>query len=383
MTLDRFKKHREQLNLSFSLPKELQIKIATTQEDYVEGCKIIYDCYIEKGYSTENPHAIRVTPYHLLPSTTMILALWNDQVIGTISLIRDNPLGLPLEAIFNLDSIRKEQKICCEISSLAIKKEFRGQGGEVFFPLVRYMWNYALDYFGIDYFVIAVNPSMQELYETIFYFKPLLLNNVVESYDFANNNPAVGQYIDLKNSYQMLDEKYGDTPFKQNLSQYLQQKFIVNYQYPKRYFFTHLDSPASPHWIDIFDQYIPQLKNQLTRKLISNAFGYKSEDEMKMSNHHNRNRIPVTFQVLNFQEARIVDISQRGFKIVSQHEFSISTPVLLKLELSKSLSTTVLAQPVWKKEQKVYGFQILKESKVWAQFIQEIYQSHNEYDNAS
>jgi hypothetical protein len=375
MKSKRFEEHRDQLNLSATLPKELTIKIASTVEEYKEAYKIIYDCYIEKGYTNENAHGIRATPYHLLPSTTLVLALWDEEIIGTISLIRDNPLGLPLEAIFNLESFRKEQKALCEVSSFAIKKNFRGKGGEIFYPIMRYMWNYSLHYFGIDYFVIAVNPSMHELYESIFLFQPLMKNNVIETYDFANNNPAVGQFIDVKNSYQILDEQYGDRPFHKNISLYLQQKDIPNYQYPKRKFCTHIDSPATPQWMELFNQYIPQLQNEVTRKRISNAFGYKNENEMNMSSVHNRNRVPVTFEVLNFPKAKIIDVSEKGFKMISQYEFSLSTPVVLKLQLSKDVSTTVLAQPVWKKDCEVYGFQIIKQSKKWNLLIQDIYPS--------
>lgn len=369
----RYEQHRAQLNLPEMLPKELTIKLAASAEDYIKGFKIIYDCYIEKGYAESNVHSMRATPYHLLPHTTMILAYWNDEVIGTVSLIRDNPLGLPIESIFNLERFRKEQKSFCEVSSMAIKKEFRGQKGEIFFPLIRYAWTYTLEYFGIDMCVIAVNPTMQELYESILYFEPLEFNNTVDNYDFANNNPAVGEYIDIKNSYKFLDEKYKNLPFNKNISLFLQQKDIPNYQFPIRKYNSHLDSPALPSWIELFKKILPQLRNDQLRKNIANAFGFKNEEEMSLASNQNRNRIPVTFKIINFPESKVVDISMNGLKLISNEDFDLLNPTLLRIQVSNDTSLSIVAKLVWKNNKNNYGFQIIEQSKKWNELVLEIY----------
>ncbi len=46
---------------------------------------------------TPDPSGMRVTIYHALPTTTTLCAKIGDQVVGTLSLIRESALGVPLQ----------------------------------------------------------------------------------------------------------------------------------------------------------------------------------------------------------------------------------------------------------------------------------------------
>src|SRR3990167_2049918 len=80
----------------------LVLKIADTQEE-LEACfRLLHDAYVSSGFMTPDPSGMRVTIYHALPTTTTLCAKIGDQVIGTLSLIRESAIGFPLQRIFDL-----------------------------------------------------------------------------------------------------------------------------------------------------------------------------------------------------------------------------------------------------------------------------------------
>jgi hypothetical protein len=70
--------------------QRLVLKIADTKEE-LEACfKLLHDAYVSSGFMTPDPSGMRVTIYHALPTTTTLCAKMDDQVIGTLSLIRES-----------------------------------------------------------------------------------------------------------------------------------------------------------------------------------------------------------------------------------------------------------------------------------------------------
>ena len=88
-------------------PARLTLKLAETQEE-LEACfKLLHDAYVSAGFMTPDESGMRVTIYHALPTTTTLLAKYDDRVVGTLSLIRESPLGFPLQKIFDIEAIRQ------------------------------------------------------------------------------------------------------------------------------------------------------------------------------------------------------------------------------------------------------------------------------------
>ena len=61
---------------------------------------MVHDAYVRAELSEVDPCGMRVTPYHLLPSTEVFIAKCGSDVISTMSLIADGQLGLPMETIY-------------------------------------------------------------------------------------------------------------------------------------------------------------------------------------------------------------------------------------------------------------------------------------------
>ena len=231
--------------------RRLVLKIADTQEE-LEGCfRLLHDAYVAAGFMTPHPSGMRVTPYHSLPTTTTLCAKIDGRVVGTLSLVRDGVFGFPMQSAFNLSSVRSKVGQIAEISALAIHPSCRDTGGQVLFPLMKFMYAYCTKYFDTRHLVIAVNPDKIELYESLLFFDRLPAR-VVDHYDFANGAPAVGAALDLHHALKEFQLAYGTKPQRRNLYSYFVEVRLENIQLPARPYHTTNDPVLTPALIDHF-----------------------------------------------------------------------------------------------------------------------------------
>jgi hypothetical protein len=105
----RFKVFRSFADCNPAPSSRLQLKIAETKEE-LEACfAVLHDAYVDSGFMKPDPSGMRVTIYHALPTTTTLCAKYDGEVVGTISLIRESALGVPLQKIFDLNSVREKE----------------------------------------------------------------------------------------------------------------------------------------------------------------------------------------------------------------------------------------------------------------------------------
>ncbi len=166
----RFKVFRSFADCNPAPSSRLQLKIAETKEE-LEACfAVLHDAYVDSGFMKPDPSGMRVTIYHALPTTTTLCAKYDGEVVGTISLIRESALGVPLQKIFDLNSVREKEGLIAEVSALAVHRRFRKTGGSILFPLMKFMYEYCTTFFDTRHLVIAVNPSHIEMYELLLFF---------------------------------------------------------------------------------------------------------------------------------------------------------------------------------------------------------------------
>jgi hypothetical protein len=178
----------------------------------------------------------------------VIVAKMGDEVIGTMSIIRDNPLGLPMDKIFDLSEIRSKNCRLAEVSSLAVKKSHRHS--DVYFPLTQYLTQYSMNQLKLDDWVIAVNPSMAAIYEHLFAFEKLT-EKVVDNYNFVRGAPAVGFYTKIEGLKNRLKELNKDNPIKNNAFHYLFEYKRPGLIYPEKKSLLY-DYFQSSTWLDYF-----------------------------------------------------------------------------------------------------------------------------------
>lgn len=247
----RFAFYRAMASCDPSPDPRLELKIAETQDELEDCFRILHDSYVSAGFMKPDPSGLRVTVYHALPTTTTLCAKWEGQVVGTISIIREGVFGFPLQSVFDLTAVRAKGGNITEVSSLAVDPRYRGIGGQVLFPLMKFMREYAYDYFDTRHLVIAVNPNRIEMYEALLAFTRLQACEI-DNYDFANGAPAVGATLDLRQSPEQTRLLYGDRPAHRNLYRYLYVDPLPNIRWPARRFHTTNDPVLTPAMMDYF-----------------------------------------------------------------------------------------------------------------------------------
>ncbi|MCB0415572.1 MAG: PilZ domain-containing protein, partial [Bdellovibrionales bacterium] len=171
------------------------IKVATDPEEVFAAYKLVYQTYFDSNLSEFEKEGLRVTKFALLPTTSLIVVKHKGEVIATVSHIADSGIGLPLEKLWPLYEYRRSGGRIAEISTLCVKKGFRRQRGKIILPLMIYLFKYALEYLGTDYFVIATHPASRAFYSGLFDFKPL--SKKAKQYKDVKGAWAYGQILHL------------------------------------------------------------------------------------------------------------------------------------------------------------------------------------------
>ena len=184
---------------------ELAYKLARSQSEREAAFRLVHDSYVRSGLIAPKAHGLRVTPYHLLPSTGVFLAQHGSQAICTISLIADSELGIPMETIYGEEvaALREAGIRFAEVSSLADRRSDLERFFPVFLRLIQMLCPYSRTH-GIDQLLIAVHPKHARFYERYFKFQVF---GGLKSYPQVQNRPAVALCLD----YRLLAVKHPTT----------------------------------------------------------------------------------------------------------------------------------------------------------------------------
>lgn len=96
-------------------------RLASTIEEWIAALRLVYHSGLQSGVVRPNRYLLRVTPYHLLPTTDLFIGLDAGQIVLTASLVRDGALGLAAENLFREEITfhRKAHRLFGEICCLA------------------------------------------------------------------------------------------------------------------------------------------------------------------------------------------------------------------------------------------------------------------------
>ncbi len=191
-------------------------RLAASLEERLAALRLVHNAYVRAGLIEPNPHSVRVTPYHLLPTTTIFVAECDcGRVISTMSLVGDGKLGLPLETVYGpeIAKRRREGKRMAEVSCLAADPAQVGCGMEVFIHLCRLMTVFAI-WRGYDELVIAVHPRHAKFYQRMLAFRVF---GELREYPSVKDHPAVALFLDLHNMQRLPAKLYRfllDSPYR-------------------------------------------------------------------------------------------------------------------------------------------------------------------------
>jgi hypothetical protein len=242
---------RQSFHLPESPPAEITVRTATTQDELEQAYRVLQLSYEEMGYATKEPSGLRLTKYFALPTTSTLIVCWKNQVVGTMSVIRDGPFGTPVGEIFELGPLKKRGWQLAEVSSLAIDPDFRRHRGQILFPLCKYLYDYVRFYQQVDAIVIAVHPRWRDFYEALLMFQPLK-QRMIPNYDFANGAPAVGLYLPLKQSQEDFRSYFSHRAQSQDLHRYMVVDSALHATFPSRAYFKSQDPVLNAEMLKYF-----------------------------------------------------------------------------------------------------------------------------------
>lgn len=175
---------------------DVTIKVASTRAELDGAFRLVYRSYLRAGLCTPSVQQIRITPYHLLPSTDVFVGKLRGEVISTLSLVRDGELGLPIESVYRdeVESRRAAGQRLAEVSCLADRRKEPARFFGLFCELSRLMTQMA-DSEGIDQLLIAVHPRHARMYARAMAFQQF---GDLRDYPLVNGNAAVALSLDLE-----------------------------------------------------------------------------------------------------------------------------------------------------------------------------------------
>jgi len=179
--------------------------LVKTKKELKEAANLVCREYVKAGYIdiSDLNSKKKILFYNHLPSSTIFTAKLHNKIIGTVSVIADSKLGLPMDEIYKkeLDKLRNQNKKIAEISQLAADKETflkkcnsEGQIKQMFLflPLFKLVFHYSI-YKKFNNLCIAVNPKHSSFY------KYLLFKDIgkLKHYPSVNNAPALAKTLYL------------------------------------------------------------------------------------------------------------------------------------------------------------------------------------------
>ena len=378
---------RKGLRLDLTLPPNLTFKIADTREELEAAFQLLHDRYVQSGYMDPHPSGLRVTKYHSLPSTTTLIAKWDDQVVGTVSMVRRSSFGVPLESIFDISSILATGERVLEVSALAIRPDFSGKHGQILFPLIKFLIRYSLEYFGTKYFVIAVHPTWIDFYRAILLFQPLTKHNLVDTYSFVNGAPAVGGVLNLEQLKVDSIKVYAGEPPERHFHNYLWKMETPNFRFPDRTFRKISDPVLTPNLLDYFFNQKTKTLSEMNEREISvlrelykeesfravlpepptrtNAFYLRRERRFE-TQCHGVIRTPKSLPI----PLIVTDVSEKGIRVLANRHLRDNEIYQLEVEVGDSEIAKLSARKLWNEGSTlIYGMEILDSTVEWTNFV--------------
>lgn len=371
-----------------ALKEDIWFEIAQTKQDLDQAFRILHEAYVKEGYTKPHASRRRITEYHALPSTTTLVAKHEGQVIATISIIRDGSFGMPTDQVMDLSHFRDKGERLGEVSSLAIRPDFRGRSGEVMFYLFKYAVHYSLNYFGLDRFVIVVNPDRITLYESVLLFKPLH-RSALKDYAFANNAPAVCASLNLRKAEARWKAAYAGRPDHKNIHHHFFGGFSLaerrQMRFPERPFYTVTDPVMTPGLMDFF---FNQCTDTLCRfkehqvKVLQNTYldnDYAAIWPRQWAFHRDNLRQNRRFEVACKGVAHapdrdpvsltVMDASRDGMRVRADGELAPGSSPVFKIAVGDNKSVLVKARLRWQSGF-VYGLEIMYAGHFWEQLVE-------------
>ncbi len=204
-----------EVNSKHNRDEDIQFSIASSIEDLSSALILIQDNY-KRLNMTDKEDLIRASKYNLLPTTIVFVAKIRDEIVGTISVMVDSSLGLPIDAFSDVSHFRHGGRVV-EIGGFCIKESYRSRNSGISVPLALMALKYCIEKIQSDYIVLTVRKSVALFYQDICCFKPF---GKRKRHSGVMGLKSASLVVDTKTYLDRLKVSYSGRPIERNL--YLQ-----------------------------------------------------------------------------------------------------------------------------------------------------------------
>ena len=225
-------KVRNRLNIDESLANGIVFKIAESQDELEQAYRLVHDSYKEAGYTDMHPSGMRIDSFNALPDTSVFIAKKDKQVIMTMTLVADSPLGLPIDGLYSdeIAPLRARNHRIGQLSAFASLSEYRYANQTLPLFLIKLMGRYARDYMCLDDLVITINPKHSLFYEYLLLFKKI---GGLKSCQEVKGHPAYAYLLELKHQYALYKQTYDHQTPNKNIHHFFDVKQHENVLFPE------------------------------------------------------------------------------------------------------------------------------------------------------
>lgn len=152
-----------------------RIRAAATRQEREDAYCFVQQTYEQKGFSNRDEPPLRIKLQYALPGTLTLLAHDTEgRVIGTLTVVPDSELGLPMSEIFHddLQRLRAGNKKICEYTGLCVVGANARINRQVLLNLYRSAWLYASEILNATDICCVVNPRHESFYRKVFFYEP-------------------------------------------------------------------------------------------------------------------------------------------------------------------------------------------------------------------
>lgn len=173
---------------------EITVRLAVTLDERRQAFALLHDAYVGRGITDPSPSGMRFSAHSLMPGTATVVALRGERVIGTISLIEDTPLGIPMESTHpqEVAAVRATGRRFAEVSTLAVAREHRDR--LVAMQLYNAMYRWAARHRGVEVLLLAVHPRIGSFFRHVLMCEQL---GPTRSYDSLHGAASAPLLLDL------------------------------------------------------------------------------------------------------------------------------------------------------------------------------------------
>lgn len=177
--------------------QDVAVRPALSLAELEQAYSLVYRKYLESGYCAPHPAGMRVSKYNILPESLCVVGVLRGEVVATVTLVPDSPLGLPMESIYarEIACLRAAGRRPAEVSMLADRRRFGPRALPMLLRLLKVLFDYTRNVVKCTDLCITVHPHHEQFYARYLLFEQM---GEVRKYPVVQDNPAVPERLNLE-----------------------------------------------------------------------------------------------------------------------------------------------------------------------------------------